>query len=372
MAMGYMGYAKLYMQGGSPPSNPILLLATGASVNLTLEPIYSSAIWGAGWYNAATTTHYADGPIRYEGSIDIELQGTNNLWNLVRDWGIEYRAYPLSGDLSPDGRRVYSFHAAGTPYSIPGNHPADTFTNNGLYCTSLGFATSEGSFVTTSIGALGLHRVQTNVGKKYIENRAGITTASEFAQTFPLNPCSSNVSPIPFWRTNANLLDLGDCVAYPYPTYPPYTPFTGGSLFQSDLETVEWSVDLSNNQVLLYTCDGDREATAVLMGAMDASASVTLFSPSGVFDPIVGDGTQGTETNPYLYAQRTIFRVEIQRSPASANPVYLEMPAVVVESDDYGLKGQSDVTNRGFSMKGLGGRISGGQILPPLLMNQAI
>jgi len=369
MAMGYMGFAKFYLQSsGGSPSSPLLLLATGASVNLTLEPIMSTAVWGAGWYNAASTSHYADGALRYEGSIDIELQGTNDLWNFVRDWGIEYRAFPMSADISPDGRRVYSFYTAGD-YTL-GSHAENSFTNAGMYCTSLGFSTSEGSFVTVSCGAVGLERVFALTGKKYIENRAGITTCDELMTTFPLNPSSANISPIPFWRTNANLLDLG---VTSYPTYPTYTPFVSGTVFQADLETIEWSVDVTNNQVILYTCDGTREATAVLMGTMDVSGSVTLFSVDGVFDPILGPtGTEGTEDNPYLYAQRTIFRVEIQRSPASANPVYIELPAVLVTADDYGLKGQNDVTSRGFTIQGLGGRCqSGGTIYPPCMMSQA-
>jgi len=370
MAMGYMGFAKFFLSSSAGvPANPLLLLATGASVNLTLEPIYSSAVWGAGWYNAPTTAHYADGALRYEGSIDIEMQGTNELWNFIRDWGIEYRAFPASCEISPDGRRVYAFHTAGD-YTIPGTHDVNSFTNNGMYCSSLGFSTNEGSFVTCSLGAVGLHRVMSNIGEVYIDQREGLTDCNTLYTTYPLNPSSANISPIPFWRTLANLYDLGTPA---YPTYPAYTPFVSGTPFQSDIETVEWSVDLANNQVVLYTCDGTREATAVLMGAIDATGSVTMYSPSGVFDPILGPtGVEGTEDNPYQYAQRTCFRVEIQRSPASVNPVYLEMPACLIESDDYGIKGQSDVTSRGFSLKGLGGRCSGGAILPPLLMSQAV
>jgi hypothetical protein len=369
MPMGYMGFAKFFMQSAAGvPSNPILLLATGASVNLTLEPIYSSAVWGAGWYNAPTTAHYGDGPLRYEGSIDIELQGTNECWNFVRDWGIEYRAFPASAEISPDGRRVYAFHASGD-YSIPGTHDDNSYTNNGMYCTSLGLSTSEGSFVTVSCGAVGLHRVMSNIGAKYIDQRLGLTGCTDLYTTYPLNPSAANISAIPFWRTLANLYDLGVTA---FPTYPAYTPFVSGTPFQSDIETVEWSIDLSNNQVILYTCKGTREATAVLMGAIDATGSVTMFSPSGVFDPILGPtGTEGTESNPFQYAQRTCFRVTIQRSPASVNPVYLELPSVLIEADDYGLKGQSDVCSRGFTLKGLGGRCAAGAILPPLLMSQA-
>jgi len=46
MGMGYQGFVKFYETG--PSSDPIVLLTTGASVNLVLEPIYSTSVWGAG------------------------------------------------------------------------------------------------------------------------------------------------------------------------------------------------------------------------------------------------------------------------------------------------------------------------------------
>ena len=55
----------MYSEGPATGTTSVLL-ATGASVNLVLEPIYSSAVWGAGWYNAASSAHYADAAIRYE------------------------------------------------------------------------------------------------------------------------------------------------------------------------------------------------------------------------------------------------------------------------------------------------------------------
>ena len=359
MSMGYQGYAKIV----PPTGTPILLLATGASVNLVLEPIYSSAVWGAGWYNAATTTHYADGALRYEGNIDIDMQATTDFWNTVKDWAIDWRAYSKSLDISPDGVKIYRFtsnQTQGDPTS---------FDNSGAWATSLSFSTSEGSFVTSSIGIVGLSRTFADTGQDgYVANRTGVTTAAEMDATFPLNPSSLNISPIPFWRTNAQFLyDAGG-------TYP--GPFGAGSPPQTGLECVEWSVELGNNQVVLYTCDGTREATAVLMGAIDVTSSVTLYHPQTVFDPILGGSAShgivgtGTEENPFLTAQKTRFLVEIITGVATS--VHVELPAIVVESDDYGLKGQSDVTNRGFSMKGLGGRTYGGEILPPMMMETAV
>jgi hypothetical protein len=358
MGMGYQGFVKFYASG--PASSPVVLLATGASVNLVLEPIYSSAVWGAGWYNAGTTTHYADSAVRYEGSVDFEMQGSATVWDLIGNWGINERAYPRSVDISPDGGRVYQYRTTGA-YGA-------SYDRNGAWCTSLGFSTSEGSFLTCSAGMVALDRDEydpTGVAHdyasyNYISTKEGVIGGdpTTFAAMNPLNPSGDNVDPIPFWRTNANLLRGA------------YTdPFTGGSAPQVGLETIEWSVDLSNNTLWLYTCNGDRLPTACLQGAIDATGSCTLYHEDGVFDPILGPtGTEGVLTAPYLYGENTWFRVTINNG---TNNVYLELPAVVVESDDFGLKGQSDVTSRGFSLKGLAGRIESTNtyVLPPLLMS---
>jgi hypothetical protein len=350
---------KFYNQG--PASDALLLLATGASVNQVLEPIYSNTIWGAGWYNAPTAAHYADHAVRFEGSIDFELQmgAAGKIWDFVGDWLINERAYPRSVDISPDGARVYEYHTTGA-YGA-------NYDNNGIWCGSASFSTSEGSFVTVSATAIALIRTEVDPAGghdysdySYIKQKRGVTDCTELAATNPLNPGGTNVNPIPFWRTNAELLRG---------TYT--DPFTGGTAPQTGIETIEWSVDLANNQVVLYTCNGNRLPTALLMGAIDATGSVTLYHEDGVFDPILGPtGTEGTLTNPYMYAQNTWFRVSID--VGGGTTVYLEVPAVVIEGDDYGLKGQSDVTSRGFSIHGLGGRCTSGAVLmPPLVMSDS-
>jgi len=360
MGMGYMGFVKVFNTG--PASDPLLLLATGASVNQVLEPIYSNTIWGAGWYNAPTAAHYADHAVRYEGSIDFELQmgASGKIWDFITDWSINERAYPRSADISSDGARVYQYHTTGA-YKA-------NYDNHGLWCGSASFSTSEGSFVTVSATAIGLVREEFDPtgaahnysNYSYIDQKTGVTTCTVLDSTNPLNPSGTNLNPIPFWKTEAALLR------------GVYTdPFTGGAAPQTDLETIEWSLDLSNNQVVLYTCNGNRFPTAVLMGAIDATGSVTLYHEDGVFDPILGPtGVDGNLTSPYLYAENTWFRVTID--VGGGTDVFIELPAVVIEGDDYGLKGQSDVTSRGFTLHGLGGRCTSGNILmPPMVMSDS-
>ena len=342
-----------------------MLLATGASVNLVLEPIYSSAVWGAGWYNAATAAHYADAAIRYEGTVDVEMQlgAGGAIWDFLEDWIVTYRAYPKSLDISPDGSRVYQYRTAGA------YHDATTFDTppvGGAFNTSAGFSTSEGSFLTCSLGVVALYRNEvdpaggTNFSNySYLLSRKGIIGSDclVFSTTNPLNPSGTNLNPIPFWRTQAQLLT------------GTWAPFSGGALPQTGTQTVEWSVDVSQGTIWLYVCNGSRLPIAALQGPMDVSGSVTLFHQNGVFDPILGPTGSGTLTSPYLYAENTWLRVTIATGVGTA--VYLEVPAVVIEGDDYSIPGLEAVVNRVFSIKGLGGRCYLTTVMPPFLMSNS-
>jgi hypothetical protein len=358
MGMGYQGFVKFYLAG--PDTSPTVILCTGASVNMVLEPIYSSAVWGAGWYNAAQSAHYADNAIRFEGNVDFELQGGDDIWDLLGDWIVNERAYPRSLDISPDGARVYQYRTTGA-YNA-------NYDLKGAWNTSASFSTSEGSFVTVSAGVIALDREQVDPDGgtafsdfSYIKQKTGVVAGdcSVLADTNPLNPGGTNVNPIPYWRTKAQLLRG---------TYS--APFTGGAVPQAGLETVEWSVDVTQNHVVLYTCDGNRLPTALLQGPIDVSGNVVLYHPDGVFDPVLGPSTGYSLSNPYLYAQNSWFRVTIARGGA-ASDIYIEVPAVVVESDDYGISGQDSVTNRGFSIKGMGGRCNGTDTMPPMIMSDS-
>jgi hypothetical protein len=358
--MGYQGFAKVYT--GGPASGDLVILTTGSSVNLVLEPIYSTSVWGAGWYNAADAAHYADAAIRYEGTLDFELQGGDDIWDFMKDWAIRYRAYPRSFDISPDGARVYQYRTTGAYNS--------SYDLNGAWCTELGLNTSEGSFVTASGGLMAITRTEVDPAGghnysaySYINQKGGViaTDCTILAATNPLNPSGTNVNPIPFWRTDAKL-HRG--------TYP--GPFTDPTLNlpQTGLETVEWSITITNNTIPLYTCNGTRLPSAILQGPMSVSGDVTLYNVQGVFDPILGPtGTEGNLTSPYMRAENTWFLIAIARG---ADPtVYIEVPAVVIEGDAYDIAGPDSVTNRAFTIKGLGGRCDASVTLPPAIISKS-
>lgn len=356
MGMGYQGYAKFYKTG--PSNDPLVVLATGASVNLVLEPIMSTAVWGAGWYNAADAAHYADNAVRYEGSIDLELQmgASGDFWNFLHQFVVTNRAYPRSLEISPDGAHVYK-------YLTTGAYDAN-YDTKGAWCRSANFSTSEGSFVTCSLGVVAIFRTEGDPAGgtsyssySYIKQVKGVIASdcTVLAKTNPLNPSGNNVDPIPYWRSNAQL-GVG--------TYP--GPFGTVTLPQTGTETVDWSIDVSNNEKILYTCSGSRLPRAVLMGAMSVDGNVTLYHPNGVFDPILGPSGTGTITSPYSRAENTWFQVGINYGSGTA---YIEVPAALISSDTYNIQGADSITNRAFSIKGLGGRCDGSTTLPPCIIS---
>ncbi len=415
MGMGYQGYAKFYTdpRGGNDASTKkaVVVLTTGASVNLVLEPIYSSGVWGAGWYNAADAAHYADNAIRYEGNIETELQvGTMGAyWNLIQDFAIAHRAYPKSLEISPDGAHVYKYliratDGEGNPLTIndPETYDRDAKDyTHGAYCTSINFQTSAGSVVTSSVGIVAIYRTETNPDDEepsaspniyenfsYIKQARGVVAGNveEVRTLSPLNPNATNVNPIPYWKTNARLYTTRGDQEANYPNGPDTLAmlFASGGTYgatdgmkdflpQTGIETVEWNVDVSNNQQILYTCCGTRLPRAVLMGPMSVSGAVTQYHPEGVFDPVLGPTGTYSIDNQYMTAQHTWFNAQITADNDSV--VNICVPAAVVESDDYSIQSADSVTNRAFNIKGLGGRCVtstdlGEFALPPCIMSR--
>lgn len=312
MGMGYQGYMKLGTN---------VVLVTGGGINLVLEPIYSNAAWGAGWKNAAPSAHYADSVLRYEGTLDFELQ-LGAVWTFLVDWIVTNRITAKTVVISPDGAKVFTYTAGGGV--------------TGAWNTSAGFSTSEGSFVTLSAGVMAFSRAITD-GDSYIDNNEGAIAGNctVFSPTNPLNLGGLNMNPIPFWKTTAEIL-------------------VGGNPPQADLMAVEWSVDATQNTIVVYTCKKTRTPRAILQGSMDVSGSVVMYHPDGVFDPIA-DTTMGGYNSEFV--------VDINAGAAT-----IRVPAIVLENDDYSIPGQDTVTNKTFSFKGMGGYCDGGNATSPLLL----
>lgn len=272
MSIGYMGYVKL---GGT------IYPATGSSIAESISPIYSSSARGAGWLNSGVA-YSADDVHRYEGNVDFEL--VTGMWTSLKNWIITTRTTPAALIVSPDGATVYTFSAI-----VAGGIA-------GAYCSSANFSTSEGSFVTCSIGVLGVSGYAESTGTGYIANSAG--------QTFIA------YSPLPYWGSTVSI---------------------GGTAYTTTTIAIDWSVDITNNPVVVYGCTGSVGPIALMMGEAEATANVVLFNASGV-----------------AALAKTAQAVAISTGGGT-----LTLPSALAESDGNDLSGGSSIISRAYSFKGL-------------------
>lgn len=228
MPIGYLGYVKLLDQ---------FLLTNSTGLNRKIEPMMSEAVWGAGWYNAAKHTNYADNQQSFEGNIDFELQAQTDIWNLVRDWLIEDRACSQSVILSPNGVVVYD-------YTID---PADPRT--GVWARSASFKIDAESLITLSVDCVALKRTETvNVIASFCESLR--SNPANGIPTNPLNPAPRNRNPIPGWNAAASVT---------WPNAPSFwqepNNLTGMVLKSAD-------INLNNNTQIIRGCTGDTNPVA--------------------------------------------------------------------------------------------------------------
>jgi len=287
MGMGYMGYAKL---------GNVFFLITSSSVNKVVTPIYSDSVRGAGWYNAGVSK-YADDIVRYEGTLEYELQVS--MWTILSNWIIESRNEPQTLILSPDGLDVQTFTSG---------------TLTGAWNSSAGFSTSEGSCISGSAGVLAIAKSEILSGS-YIANTVGGTGClSSF-----LNPGNTNLNPVPFWKSTPSLL------------------VSGSSPFDSDTDAVEWNVNVDQGLTVVYACVNAQGPIAVFTGEMDVTAAAVYYSSNGVAE--VNGST----------ASNTSFSVSISGVGT------INIGKVVLDQDSYNIGGGDNITNRALSMRGLAG-----------------
>lgn len=342
MAVGYSGFAQIMGSGGSV----VTLLTTNMGINPELNPINSSSAVGYGWKNAADVSHYANGVRNYRGSLDFDMQG-DMVWEAINKWALTERVYSKQFRHSPDGTRYYEY---GIGDDLGDWTNLSKTTKRGAWCESFRLSTSQDSTVQASLGVLALKRTEKELsGDGYFDNTTGYVAAdcTSFGLTDPLNPAQANTSPIPFWKTNARIY-LG--------TYG-----VGGTDYDADAETVQWSIDLGNSPQILKTCNGLSEdgygiAHAVVMGPMSVSGSIQLYKHGGIKDPV--------ETTP-LFADEATFVVTIDAGGGTT--LTATLPAIKLESDSYDFNTTNPVY-RTFSIKGLGGKCVSAVISAPMIM----
>lgn len=311
MPIGYLGYAKL--------ANTFLL-CNSTGLNRQVNPLLSSAVWGAGWYDAAQHTNYADSQMAFEGAINFELQGSAVVWNLIRDWLIEQRAFAKSCTISPNGIVVYEYTQNG----------ADI--RSGVWCKSTSFTIDSGALITCAATGVALKRTEAVGAVGYAANKrihVGLPTG-------PLNPAPRNMNPIPGWNAQATV------------TWPNAPAFW--SLVQTQgMVLMKASVNVNNNTQIIRGCTGDLAPVAVIQGVIHAEGSMDLWRDGGIPDPY---GTPGNFTATAASVSLVL-----------GGTLTMNLPHLLLTSDAYDVQGQNSPTNRTFGMAGLGDGTT-----PPILM----
>lgn len=324
MGLGFAGYAKI-------ESSFVLCNTTGLEVQI--NPIYSAAVFGSGWYNAAAVTNFADNQLTYEGPIEFDLQGNPTIWDIVRDWAILRRAFPKSLELSPDGSVVYQYTFS------------DLALFDGAWNSALSLRFSPEAITKATANAIAIRRVEVFSDLQYFDFDDGGPAPKTGVGTplSPVNPPTAptgarNLNPIPGWNSRAAFVinDTDSLEVY------------AGEETDYKTEVMDYSFDITNNTQIVRTCNGKRIPSAVLQGTIDVTGSVTLYREGGIKDPVKLDVDEASGAADYVYADQTYLGINI------GDTLFVKIPYALITSSDYGVKGQNEVSTRTFGIKGIG------------------
>jgi len=318
MPIGYLGFLKLADQ---------FLLCNSTGLNRQVNPLLSTGVWGAGWFNAATTTNYADSQQHFEGAMNFELQGEAAIWNLIRDWLIQQRAFPQNVILSPNGIVTYN-------YLIDGGDP-----RTGVWMSQAAITVDSTALITFSATGIALKRVEVVASTNW---KVGLKT-NVGAPVKPLNPSPRNRNPIPGWNTQALV------------TWPNAPAFWADPGALDGMVLTQANFTVNNNTQIVRGCTGDTNPVAVIQGTITVDGTMNLWRDGGIPDPYVPDSNFTAENASVIF--------DLGGAPA----LTFRMRNILLTSDAHDVQGQNTLTSRNFGMAGLGDGV-----FPPFLMDLAV
>ena len=244
--IGYMGVVK--MADGKGESFPrVSILATGGNINIEQSPMYTTGVWGAGWYNAAQNIAYAPNYITTSGSINYELTA-GNMFTTLQDFGFTKRNNGKYIIILPNG--VAGYQGTG-------------------WCQGVSFSASADSLVTGDI----------NFKTGNVEDCITSSSESFDAEAGKIG--------------SGNLPDFGSDYLDVYPFWA-----SGVLLGESETENLargtditvalrddilDWNASYSSQLVLAATCANytnlsqSQQAKYAALGTMTADGSFTIF-----------------------------------------------------------------------------------------------
>ena len=340
--IGYMGVVKI---GGNEQADSSMgglgsataVLATGGNINVEQTPIFSSGVWGAGWYNAAEQVAYAPNFITLSGSVSFELT-SGSAFEKLQAFGFEDRANPkgFAFYVLPNGTAGYAGNA---------------------WCESMSFSASQDAIVTGDFGfksgnvtncinapgplvdSEGEKDWQTSVPYNG-DVKLGASDGNLFAGADNGGTLENFLDVFPFWASGvlvdaASLEEGGESIEKP----------SGANKLLPDV--MDWNASYSSELVLSKLCTNltsitdSQEADYAALGTMTADGSFTIFAVSKQLDP---------------NRIRNCRSCKIEMGPASApaNKSSIEFGAVIFQSGSTDIQTGSSFVQSSFNFTALG------------------
>lgn len=228
MALGYEGHIKV----GST-----YVLGTGSSVPRNRNRMEASSAYGG-------TINGSDRAIGLPRNYDWEVfDGAVNF---------EMTAGLFTSELKP---WLFDRQSAREIFFAPRESAQQQFTKS--FFSSISISASDGGLVDGSVGFVALDRDTYAYGSKYIDNKEGdglLCGSSGFPD--PLNETPLNQRPVPFWNTKVTLAG-------------------------ADYEFITWSLEVSQEVVKFFACEGNttvQEPKYLAVGPMSITLSGSMMA----------------------------------------------------------------------------------------------
>lgn len=342
--IGYMGVVKI---GGNEQADSSMdglgsataVLATGGNINVEQTPIFSSGVWGAGWYNAAEQVAYAPNFITLSGSVSFELT-SGSAFDKLQAFGFEDRANPngFAFYVLPNGTAGYAGNAWCESMSFSASQDA-------IVTGDFGFKSGN---VTNCINAPGplvnnqgtVESWQTGVAYDQNDIKLGASGGNLFAGADAGGTLNNFLDVFPFWASGV-AVDSNSLNATEENIERPGEPDT---LLP---DVMDWNASYSSELVLSKLCTNltsikdSQEADYAAIGTMTADGSFTIFAVSQQLDPA---------------RIRNCRACKIQMGPASdpATKSALKFGAVIFQSGSTDIQTGSSFVQSSFNFSALG------------------
>ena len=262
--IGYMGTVKLAdpsttVTAGTIPSGAVSVLATGGNLSVEQSPMFSSGVWGAGWYVAAQQIAYAPNYITTTGSVNFQLT-KGDAFDKIQNFAFEKRNEGMIICILPNGKAGY--YGKG-------------------WCQSCSFSASQDAIVTGDFG-FKTGNVQNCINTdSWTDSDSAVKTGSADLN----NDFGDNyLNVYPFWASGVCLDKSGDT------TRPDTNQAVSWSQGKRD-DIIDWNASYSSQLVLVATCsnytsvEASKQAKYCALGTMSADGSFTIFKVAQDLDP---------------------------------------------------------------------------------------